>query len=112
MNRFELFTMIFYVLDYYWDQNQGEELGIFLSGMSPFTFEDIGSADPAVYDEFCDFIKVDRIEIEKSFELACKYIEWINHPYVTTAFEWVTQEEWNKKSKKYMESLKNSNCGN
>ena len=50
MNRFELFTMIFYVLDYYWDQNQGEELGMFLSGMSPFTFEDIGSADPAVYD--------------------------------------------------------------
>ena len=35
MNRFELFTMIFYVLDYYWDQNQGEELGMFLSDMSP-----------------------------------------------------------------------------
>ena len=109
MNRFELFTMIFYVLDYYWDQKQGEELGMFLSGMSPFTFADAGSADPAVYDEFCDFIKVDRIEIENSFELACKYIEWINNPYVTTAFEWVTQEEWNKKSQKYMESLKGSN---
>ena len=26
MNRFELFTMVFYVLDYSWDQNQGEEL--------------------------------------------------------------------------------------
>ena len=42
MNRFELFTMIFYVLDYYWDQNQGEELGMFLSSMSPFTFEGTG----------------------------------------------------------------------
>lgn len=71
-----------------------------------------GSADPAVYDEFCNFIKVDRIEIENSFELACKYIEWINNPYVATAFEWVTQEEWNKKSQKYMESLKNSNYAN
>ena len=71
MNRFELFTMIFYVLDHYWDHNQGEELGMFLSDMSPFTFADIGSANPVVYDEFCDFIKVDRIEIENSFKLAC-----------------------------------------
>ena len=42
MKQFELFTMIFYVLDYYWDQNQEEELGNFLSDMSPFTFADIG----------------------------------------------------------------------
>ncbi len=106
MNRFELYTMIFYVLDYYWDQNQGEELGMFLSSMSPFTFEGIGSADPAIYDEFCDFIKVDNVEIENSFEMALKYIDWINQPYVTTAFEWVTKEEWNEKSKEYIESFK------
>ena len=106
MNRFELFTMIFYVLDYYWDQNQGEELGMFLSSMSPFTFEGIGSADPVIYDEFCDFIKVDKVEIEDSFEMACKYIEWINLPYVTIAFEWVTKEDWDKKSRQYIESLK------
>ena len=106
MNRFELFTMIFYVLDYYWDENRGEELGMFLSSMSPFTFADIGSADPAVYTEFCDFIKVDKIELENSFELACKYIDWINQPYVTIAFEWVSKEEWNEKSKQYIESIK------
>lgn len=53
MTKCELFTMIFYVLDYYWDQNQEEELGNFLSDMSPFTFADIGLADPAVYSEFC-----------------------------------------------------------
>ena len=35
MTRYELFTMIYYVLDYYWDQNQGEELGNYLSHMSP-----------------------------------------------------------------------------
>lgn len=106
MNRLELFTMIFYVLDYYWDENQGEELGLFLSSMSPFTFEGTGSADPAVYDEFCEFIKVDKVEIEDSFEMACKYIKWINQPYVTIAFEWVTKEEWDKKSMQYIESLK------
>ena len=106
MNRFELFTMIFYVLDYYWDENQGQELSMFLSDMSPFTFADEGSADPAVYAEFCDFIKVDKVEIENSFELACKYIDWINQPYVTAAFKWVTKEEWNEKSRQYIETIK------
>ena len=75
---------------------------MFLSDMSPFTFADIGSANPVVYDEFCDFIKIDRIEIENSFKLACKYIDWLNNPFVTTAFEWVTQEEWIKKSQKFV----------
>ena len=106
MTKYELFTMIFYVLDYYWDQNQVEKLGEFLSDMSPFSFTDIGSADPAVYSEFCDFTKVDKIDLENSYELACKYVEWIGNSYVTTAFEWVTKEEWNEKSKEYIESLK------
>ncbi len=104
MTKYELFIMIYYVLDYYWDQNQGEELGNYLSDMSPFTFADIGSADPAVYSEFCDFIKVTKIEIENSYEIACKYIEYINKPYVTIAFEWVTKEDWIDKCKIYMES--------
>lgn len=89
MNQFELFTMIFYVLDYYWDQNGGEELGMFLSDMSPFTFDAIGSANPAVYEEFCDFIKVDEIEVINSYELACKYVDWVNNLHVKTAFAWV-----------------------
>lgn len=57
-----------------------------------------------MYSEFCDFIKVDKIEIENSYELACKYVEWIGNPYVTTAFEWVTKEDWIDKCKIYMES--------
>ena len=86
MNQFELFTMFFYVLDYYWDQNGGEELGMFLSDMSPFTFDAIGSANPAVYEAFCDFIKVDEIEVKNSYELACKYVDWVNNLHVKTAF--------------------------
>ena len=108
MNRFELFIMIFYVLDYYQDDNKGEELSIFLSDMSPFIFADEGSADPAVYSEFCDFVKEDKIEIENSFEVACRYIEWINQPYVIEAFEWITKDEWEENTKKYLESLKES----
>ena len=36
--------------------------------------------------------------------MACKYIEWIDKPYVTTAFEWVTEEEWIDKCNIYMQS--------
>ena len=107
MKKFELFVMIYYTLDAYYGENVSEESNNFLSDMCPFTFADEGSADPAVYAEFCDFIKVEEIEIENSFELACKYIEWINLPYVTTAFEWVAKEEWIVKSQRYIESLKN-----
>ena len=104
MTKYELFVMIYYALDAYYEENVSEELNNFLSDMCPFTFADEGSADPAIYAEFCDFIKVEEIEIENSYELACKYIEWINQPYVTRAFEWVTKEDWNKKSRQYIES--------
>ena len=55
----------------------------------------------------CD-VEVKKIEIDNSFELACKYIEWINQPYVTSAFEWITEEEWDENTKNYLESLKES----
>ena len=106
MTKFELFVMIYYALDAYYEENVSEEINNFLSDMCPFTFADEGSADPAIYAEFCDFIKVEEVEIENSFELASKYVEWINLPYVTTGFEWVTKEDWITKSKKYIESLK------
>ena len=92
-------------IDAYYEENISEEINNFLSDMCPFTFADEGSADPAGYAEFCDFIKVEEIEIENSFELASKYVEWINLPYVTTGFEWVTKEDWITKSKKYIELL-------
>lgn len=106
MTKYELFVMIYYALDAYYEENISEEINNFLSDMCPFTFADEGSADPAIYAEFCNFIKVEEIEIENSFELAGKYIEWINLLYVTTGFEWVAKEEWIAKSKKYIESLK------
>ncbi len=104
MTKYGLFVMIYYALDAYYEENISEEINNFLSDMCPFTFADEGSADPAIYAEFCNFIKVEEIEIENSFELASKYVEWINLPYVTIAFEWVTKEDWDKKSRQYIES--------
>ena len=48
MNKFELFSMIYYALNNYWKENKSEELTSFLSDMNPFLFDDIGSAVPSV----------------------------------------------------------------
>lgn len=36
MNKFELFSMIYYALNHYWKENKSEELTSFLSDMNPF----------------------------------------------------------------------------
>ena len=56
MNQFELFTMVYYVLDAEWDETTDPKLGDFLSEMNPFLFEDIGSANPEIYQRFCQLI--------------------------------------------------------
>ena len=103
MNRFEFYTMIFYVLDHYWDKNGGEELGNFLSDMSPFTFDGIGSANPAIYEEFCQFVKDELIDPEVSYALAMEYVNHLNKECVREAFMWVTQDDWIGKCKKSFE---------
>ena len=52
MNKFELYTMIFYALDLYYEANPTDELGSFLGAMSPFTFKEVDSADSAIYLDF------------------------------------------------------------
>jgi len=66
MNKFELYCMIYYVLDAEWDESKNAELGAFLSGANPFLFADIGSADPMVYAHFCENIS-GEITIENSY---------------------------------------------
>ena len=101
MNKFELFTMIFYTLNHYWKDNKSEELGRFLSDMNPFLFDDIGSAVPDVYLNFCEYINAD-ITIENSFHFAKEYISNIALPYVNEAFAWVDESEWKVRIERYL----------
>lgn len=50
MNKFELFSMIFYVLDAEWDESKNPTLGEFLSSANPFLFDSLSSAVPEIYD--------------------------------------------------------------
>ena len=102
MKAFELFTMIYYVLDAYWDDHKSEELGQFLSGMNPFLFKGEGSAIPYIYTEFCDFLNGREIKIENSFELATEYIDELAEPYIREAFKWISKEKWLESCKDYV----------
>ena len=102
MNKFELFTMIFYALDLYYDHNPSEELGRFLSEMSPFTFKQIGSADPAVFKNFSDFISDREITIDNSYSLALEYVQSIKNVDIFTIFSETKEEKWIEGCKKYL----------
>ena len=84
MNKFELYCMIYYVLDAEWDENKNEELGKFLSSANPFQFKDIGSADPLIY------------------KCAIKYVNSLESKDVKTAFLTVDREEWDECLKEYL----------
>ena len=55
MNNFELFSLIFFMLNACWENCKDTELGQFLSGMNPYLWESEMSADPAWYEEFKEF---------------------------------------------------------
>ena len=103
MNKFELFTMIFYALDHEWDNNHKQELGDFLSSMNPFLFKDEGSADPAVYAEFCSVIN-GQVTEENSYDLAMEYIDSVGQDAVTESFSRVSRTVWNQCLRDYLSS--------
>ncbi|MDO4939934.1 MAG: hypothetical protein Q4E54_08265 [Lachnospiraceae bacterium] len=102
MNKFELFSLIYYALEKYSKDNPLEERENFLSGMSPFTFDDIGSADPEIYEDFCIFVRQDKFDISDSFLVAKQYVESIKMPIINEAFSWVSDEKWEEAARKYL----------
>lgn len=93
MSRFDLFCMVFYVLDADWDETKDTVVGEYLSGANPFLFADIGSADPMVFIHFCEVIDED-ITIENSYLLAKKYIADLNNDSISKAFYSISEEDW------------------
>lgn len=93
MNQFELFCMVFYVLDADWDDTKDTVVGEYLSGANPFLFADIGSADPAVFTHFCEVV-TENITVENSYSLAQKYINDLNNENIAKAFYSIGEEDW------------------
>ena len=102
MNKFELFTMIYFWLDKYYENTTDDRILNQLSEMNPFLWKDIGSADPAVYSEFCTFLGERNISVENSLSIAKEYVATIDYVDVTAAFENIDPEEWIHGCKDYL----------
>lgn len=103
MTCFELFCMIYYVLDAFYDQNKNDIVGQFLSDANPFLFEDSGSADPAVFEEFCSFVN-EPIEPGESYSVANMYIEQLCNQDIANAFKSISKSEWDDGLNSYLSS--------
>ncbi len=101
MNKFELFCMIFYVLDAEWDENKNPVLGEFLSSANPFLFDGLSSAVPEIYDKFASYI-TEPLTVENSYDKALSYINYLHNDIITKAFESVSKEEWIKSTLDYL----------
>ena len=95
MNKFELFCMIFYVLDAEWDESKDPILGEFLSSANPFLFEGLSSAVPEIYENFCSNV-TEPVTVEKSYNKALSYINSLCNDVVFKAFKSISKEEWNE----------------
>lgn len=104
MNKFELFSLIFFALDAQWDNTPNDALGDYLSDANPFLFTDIGSADSACYDDFCKFVSKNNIELKNSYKIAKNYVENLDIVDVAEAFAKTDETQWLAAAKKYLSS--------
>jgi len=106
MNKFELFTLIYFVLDAYYEDEvkSNNNLSIILGDMNPFVWKDCGSADPAMYSDYCNFLGKKKITLGNSLALAKEYVKTIDFVDVTEAFKDMTEEEWIPACKEYLAS--------
>lgn len=102
MNKFELFTMIYFWLDTFYENTTDDSIVNQLSDMNPFLWEDLTSADPAVYSEYCSFIAGRDITMRNSLDLAREYVKTIDNAWMTDAFENIDPEEWIKGCRDYL----------
>lgn len=107
MSKYELFCMIFYVLDAEWDESKDAELGRFLSGANPFLFKETGSADPAIYQRFCETVP-EPISVENSYNIAWKYIYSLHNKTITSSFLSIDETEWKECVKEYLSQGNNN----
>ena len=102
MNKFELFSLIYYWLSRFYKNNKNDRIINQLSEMNPFLWDDIGSADPAVYADYCSFLNGRKITLENSLEIAKEYVQTINYVDVTEAFCNADRKKWEDGCAKYL----------
>lgn len=114
MNAFELFTMMYFVFDGIYDDLLEEkknlpsdkwqdDLGLYVSELNPFAWEDCSSADPAYFLEFYEFIKDKDFGDDFGYSLVCRYLETEKQYHnVLNIFKSYDKKDWIEACKDYL----------
>lgn len=102
ITRFDLFCMIYYLLDLCYDDNNEEVLGEYLSDANPFIFDGEGSADSVIYNEFSK-TNPEMIDLSESYDIAMRYIQNLNLGNCTNLALSMSQDEWDNALRKYLQ---------
>lgn len=102
MNGFELFTVMFFWIDHFYADSTDDRINNLISEMNPFRWQEICSADPALFDDFCHYVEGKTITIDNGFELAKGFIKTVDYVDVTEAFENSYYEKWLDGCRRYI----------
>ena len=87
MRQIDVFVMIYYTLDAYWQDHKTDELTNICSFMCPFTFTGIGSAIPSYYIEFCEMFDKENYSVEEGYEIMKKYVSTLGSEEAAKAID-------------------------
>ena len=108
MNRKYIFIAMFRALDCLYDEKPSKELGEFLSEANPYLFKDRHSADPAVIEEFNQYVDAHIEEmgdtVKDAYQMVAVYLKDKGFSNIFSDISFGSEE---KKSKK-LELMPNS----
>ncbi len=106
MTNFELFTMMYFVLDTELEKiNRSDELLLdYVSNLNPFLWNSEDSADPAYFSEFNDFMKDKVIGDDYGYSLIVEFIKTNDEYYfgLEKYFLRISVEEFKEAFKRYL----------
>lgn len=106
MTDFELFTIMYYILDSENKRNSGsnELLAEYVSDLNPFIWKTEDSADPAYFSEFKDFMKDKKAEEDFGYSLIAEFIRTNDEYYsdLEKYFLMTSKEDFIKKAREYL----------
>ena len=98
-NSFQLFKTIYLLLDSVWEQNQEEDLRVYLSDADPIFYENGQSLDPVVFEDFNSLYNQQVNKGMSDYEFALYYLENLDPYYgdIKKYFLSVPKEVFDKK---------------
>lgn len=98
MTTHELFTLMYFALDAKYEETKDDALGAYVGSLNPFLWEDGGSADPAYFIEFSQYMNDKKIGEDYAYEHIKIYLSTNNYDKYFT----VSKEDWIKAAKEYL----------